>query len=710
MPYAAVRVLGSCMFIQCVRNKWGKGTYFNEIGGDPMKVLKQLFRQPGKTLAGILLILLATAILCTSVGQAAAAASTEAALNEQFTTVALPTLKYQQKEIDGWPVFERKLPYEIADWMEKTAADNPDLVKTIASPGLASAYISSLRPEHYTAHPYFPYTWISNHKEMLPLPNGAPYSCAMLEVKLDEIIGTPEISILDLSFADWLSEVSSHYSVILKGTIEKVIGLGSDFPNPEGFSVYLTLEMPDKESFDGLDLQIGETYLTYGMDYFDWDWWLRQCIRQEKNMEIEAFQPDKFQYPTKPETTGNEAQKKNPDGEIVAYYDGIGLSAGEMKLVHTISLTLKDENILKGCAEAYRMPTITKFSGGAEAFLNSEDGVLWKETLERIEINNQAFPVIGVENINYLADFARAEARIVTGRDFTSSELNNGEKVCLLSQSLASANGISVGDTIPVRYYNYDWDSPYQTYLESGRGIVNPTACFYTATTPFAGETEYYTVVGLYRNQEWADPDENLYSFTPNTIFVPKTSVTGSMDFGNQGLFRTLVLNNGSLSDFLALTAQAGYEGLFTCSDQGYSEIAGSLYDFCSAANRMLWIGASLSGIMVLLYLFLFPMQQNKNLFTMGSLGASRKERILYLVQYSSAILFPGVILGWGTSMLLCQKVTQALMASAESVIAVDRNTGVLVLTAIAALTIILFLNLLLAVPMTKQKQLMKKR
>lgn len=55
---------------------------------------KQLFRQKLKTILGIFLTVLAVTGLCVGVGQCMAAAQTAEALQNQFTTVALPTKNF----------------------------------------------------------------------------------------------------------------------------------------------------------------------------------------------------------------------------------------------------------------------------------------------------------------------------------------------------------------------------------------------------------------------------------------------------------------------------------------------------------------------------------------------------------------------------------------------------------------------------------------
>src|SRR5699024_7722491 len=106
----------------------------------------------------------------------------------------------------------------------------------------------------------------------------------------------------------------------------------------------------------------------------------------------------------------------------------------------------------------------------AEEFLTREAGELWKSALEDIQIQNHSFPMIGVEKLEYIPDFLRGTADIVQGRNFTQEELETGAKVCILSESLAQANGLEVGDTLSVQLFPEDVSLPGQFATD----VVNP--------------------------------------------------------------------------------------------------------------------------------------------------------------------------------------------------------------------------------------------
>ena len=360
--------------------------------------------------------------------------------------------------------------------------------------------------------------------------------------------------------------------------------------------------------------------------------------------------------------------------------------------------------------QRYTVPTIVHIPEGVDALLSSEGGMLWRTALEQIEVNSHAFPIIGVEKLGCVTDFARETARIVEGRDFSEKELENGSKVCIISQSLAAQNNLGVGDTITLQYYTYDWCSPYQEYITNGRGVCNPSAYFYTSTTKLL-EEETYTIVGLYRQENpWLRESNNIYSFTPNTIFAPQNSVSGSMDFGNQAFFGAIVLENGTVNAFQQMVADAGYDGLFVYYDQGYSVIADSLGNYQENADRALKIGISMAVVLTALYLLLFPLQQKKSAILLDTIGAPRKVRIGHIVATNLCILGPAAVFGLALSLGCWKIVANALYSSELVILSAEVNVVQIVLVACAQLIITTTMVLLCALLMTKKRKLHKRR
>ena len=465
-----------------------------------MKYLRQLSRQPLKTATGILLVAIAVAALCVCVGQSIAAEETQQQLNASFLSVALPSADYT-KEADAWAFCY--------------AEEHPEIVKDISSPGLISAYAPSLAPLNHTNYPNYMYGSLTNNFRWLPNNLTTQYTSAMFEITLTEIseITTTETGV----------------SVDIAGTVEKVIGLEEGYPDYHGFRIVSKLCVPSVEAVDALDLVIGERYLIYGTDLYDQDCWLRRILVTDWYVPqyIRAFDIEKITL-----LDFNQVYAAKYESDDLKFY----LTEWQLDFVQLLRMIrLEDQSILQGKEfhDLYREPTIVHLEGSAEDFLASEEGVLWAEALRNIDINSHAFPVIGINDLMDVADFAQGKADIVEGRSFSDEELESGTKVCLISQSLAEHNGLSVGDTISFQLYENDPDVPYQINISEGNGCLNPVACYFFENTMELELSEEYTIVGIYRqDSEWVDADYNLHTFTPNTFFVPESSIKVQIVYG----------------------------------------------------------------------------------------------------------------------------------------------------------------------------------
>lgn len=646
-----------------------------------MLSLKNALRRPLVSLLGILLVASMTAFLCIGIGQAIVAKDTLVSFDDAFTTVALVSGKFRQDYSgrytfgeQSFSVIQRTLPEEVSNWFDGVAKTYPDIIKAVASPGLASAYIPELEVDFHTAHPYAGSIVSVQGTAPYPRPYCMPYNCAVLEFELSGV-GTAKQKESFLELVDeTVALFETETTVQLKGKVTRVIGLHKGYSDPEGLDITITMKVRSAEALEALGLRKGEKYLVYTNSFIDRKW--------KSGEDVARFNiGDTFTY-------DENTYYLHSDGSITAVTDTTKTYTDENG--ETVSCTSEEY------WERYSLPIIAHVPDGADAFLASEAGAEWREVLDNMKINEHAFPVIGVEKLDYLDHFARETALVIEGRDFSSAELKSGAKVCIISESLALKNGLSIGDTIDMNYYIYDMCIPYQDYVSRGKGVVEPSPYYYTSTTGMT-DKETYKVIGFYRDSaEWSYIAGDLSAFSPNTIFVPQASVSGSMDYGDQGLFRTIILENGTVEEFVSIVRRSGYDGLYVCYDQGYPGVASSLFDYNEVAMRALVIGAAAAIILAILYFLLFPPQQRKNILIMQSVGTSRRKRISYLIGSDLCILLPGVLLGFLLSALSWHFVSRALLGNAEMEVYVDFEVGTPVLILTAAL--LLFCTFTIAV------------
>lgn len=677
-----------------------------------MKTIKQILRQPMKTISGVLIVALAVAILVTCVGQYTATMLTRTNLDDHYNTVALLSDTYfWQKNESGNRVHLSELPDEIQNWIDNTIQTRPDLVQDNSSTGLVSAYIPSLSIDNFSQY--------ENGDQMGDFNIGNPYRCAMLEVTLAEI-GTEVITDTSSFFADGIEqELLNHVSVLCTARVESVIGLESGFRKPTGKTILLTITVCNEEELDALQLQVGSRYLVYGMDYSDMD---SDELRNKILNNLPAYEElfgkaplvgiglDLSQITNQIDCTMTVCDFSSLPWNT-ATFDDNGAFTGFVSLTDERAFYYADSegyHMISIPAEEYiadySIPTIVALEGIPAEFLASADGVLWSETLDSMNISNHGFPVLAVDKLGYQPAFSRELARIVDGRDFSESERLNGEKVCIISESLATANGLQVGDTIELRTYAYDPNIEVQRN-EMMNSTAFPSAAIYSQTMGFTSELQAYTIVGLYRQENAWQNQNDPYGFTPNTIFVPKTAIDCEMISYSEGIYSTLVIQNGKMDEFMKLQEDAGYPGLFVCYDSGFSEIATALTDYEDVSSRALYIGIAVYAVMMVLFIVLFPVQQTKTLATMCSLGAIRNLQIRHLTIGAVALLIPGTLIGAVAGALLWKRVAAKLMESINIQLPLEAN---MLITApalsVCHLILVILIVLVVAIPLSANK------
>lgn len=732
----------------------------------------QFLRQRTKIIAGIVMIALAVTVLGVCVGQSLAAQKTREELEYRFTTIALPTSNYNLKYLPAWDMMGVRptMNEEVAAWVDEVIEAHPELVETVSHPLLASAYIPDLVPDHYQNHGYQLYYGQqsfaygnNNTDRMLPQNDVSAfvsnYDTAMLVVTLKEIGDVTEITYpMTLNPVDPATGKQEkiaplyQYQLTLKGTIERVVSLAEELPDFSGMPIELNVVLPATQSVDDLKLETGQQYIVYGLNYYD------HSNDVSAIMGFPVSDPEQFHVLT-PEQQARFRELYTQMDAPYAIYGDLSILEERIDILEwrcapisyewlergkyvTMSVydfaampqfsyddgaMLQTRDVTEGYEvvsiswekymERYSIPTIARLDGSVEDFLAENE--LWKDTLEYSAVNNHAFPVIGVEKLGYIADFARDLTRVTQGREFTREELESGAKVCIISETLAQMNGLRVGDTIDPQFYDSGRNIPYQSYLFAGEGTVYPNAYYFTAQAVME-EPEKFTIIGLYRQDyEWADAYENNHTFSPNTIFVPEGSITTTMYYGTQGMFETLILKNGCIEAFDAIVLDKefetmkpyeGREEMFIYYDQGYSEVMESFHNFEELGRKVLTVGVSVYAIILLLFLLLYPARQGKTLRTMGSLGAGRKEKLGYVLGSSSAILLPGTVLGAALTLALWGPVVSRLLTAGGASFSLSLDLGTLAAVAGAQLFAALLLVLLLAIPMTRNSSLMKRK
>lgn len=674
-----------------------------------MNSIRQLFRRPWKTLLGLLLSLLACAMICVCIGQFLAAVQTQANVERTYTTVGLLTSKYMWEKIYDEETLEdeepktigvtylSEQPLEVQDFLQELSApDAPGFVKRVQQNLGTSGYAPDVTPLNYYGIGTLPVE-LDNHVDATNSVNLTPYTYAMFVVKIAEVGDVRPFIDYDPHYPVDVSAWG--YVIDLTGEILETRSLQQGYDDPTGRTIHVAVRFATEEEAAAWNPQPGQTYLLCGADYADDDAWLRRHIAS-----IVEVEPAEIDWANIRMLT--EEEKSTLSFEADAVYEkedegGLYLEAFHLQKINSCSLTVCTNPMLRkgavGQAEVmtqngmlsadeyisrYQDSNLVLLDGTADSFLAQSDDPFWEQWLETAKVNDHSFPILGVEDLNAVAQFAIQDTTIVEGRGFTQADAD--AKVCVLSESLAVANGLSVGDRISLQFYGADPE------LDTSIQQANPSPDYYSPAMGFSGEAESYEIVGLYRQKnQWA---KGTYCFTPNTIFVPKAAAPADASSTCGGIYTSVVLENGTIPQMEQLAAERGFEGLFAFYDQGYSQIMESLQGYYEVGHVVLRTGIALWIGIALVFLFLFPYQLRPDLTRMWDLGTPPAKIRRHVLVSSFGLLLPGAVLGCVTSALLFHRMTQYLAATAETDLTLDVNLGTLGLVAAAQLLVMLVL------------------
>ena len=300
----------------------------------------------------------------------------------------------------------------------------------------------------------------------------------------------------------------------------------------------------------------------------------------------------------------------------------------------------------------YNLPSIQELPDGVTAQEVIDSTSSWRMAMESIQTNNHSVPVLAVDSVEGMLEFASGRTQITQGRSISQDEYRDGAAVCLISETLARESGLDVGDTLPLSLYENEKSLPWT--FRTTVGDSDPTASYYLPQRGFQQETEY-TIIGLYRqSSEWG---ETVASFTPNSVLTPKKSVTCAMETGGSaieaspsGLWGTMILKNGTAGQMEARLKENNLAGTVTYYDQGYSEIVESLDGFSRVSRTVLWVGLALWVVVLAAYCVLFPLQEGKTALRMWTLGTVKRDITGSIWLSSAAVAVIGAVIALAVS------------------------------------------------------------
>ena len=674
-----------------------------------MNPMHQLTRRPVKAAFGALLLALAGVILAMSGGQFWAAARTRAGVEATYTTVAVVTGGAEQAGNSDPSLASASAAWEAARFLEQPEQQNWSIIRSRPRVGLVSGYSPGLKPllDLYNFRSY-------NGDEAMDSAPDAPYTYFILEVLAGEVQERQDPPQEGASYSESTWSIS--------GQVLGVYGLQQGLRDPTGWQADIRFTQSYSDGDAPMRPEAGKRYLLLACTYDDTEWEERCGIAAEilwqTNVKLNPWSLDiennliRYDQRTRQEEQVLDETLQELPPDALGYRDpttgaevfSLSMNATDHLRTNVVRYSGMMETLAPDGDSGlwtmqtvdygrYDLPSIQELPEGVTAREIMDGTASWQTALKALDVTNHSVPVLTVEKVEALADFAAGNAMVTQGRSFSQSEYDSGAAVCLISESLARENGLNVGDSLPLSLYEDDPGLPpiYARFQES----CNPRASVFVPQEGFRQETEY-TIIGLYRqSSEWVTSPT---SFTPNSVFVPEKSVTCQTVTGSCGVWSSLVLQNGTIDQMEARLAENGLGGTVTYYDQGYSDIVESLDGYTRVSRTMLCVGLALWAVVLAAYCVLLPMQEGKTALRMWTLGAKRRDIAGQIWIPSALVALVGTIIALVVSIPGMSWATDKIQALTGSDLTLTVSTGQTVALCAGALAIALAVIALVSV------------
>ncbi len=664
---------------------------------------KQTQRKPITT--ALLALLLALSACASSIGFTAWTGAREQirSLEESFTTVAIPKEQDTDRfELSGTIYDDGSIQWGDGQWyyppnvVEKVSAQLSQVV-SIDRRCLLGAQVMGV-PSLTSGR-----TDILQYHQSL---DDYSYNLAVLAVKCVACDVMAEPGVQDESGTYW-----GNISYIVDFEILDEVCLNAAYKTRIGEPITYSCAMVNRDGT--APFEVGKTYLIRG---FYEDYPILEVLDDSKSSAESGYQ---FRY-----------EQYNPDAEAHKHHLG-GLIMNALPGDQTFYTRpgsedsglphFQDEGLEGDDLMYYWVPPedswpfFAEYTGNWQEFLDTPEGQVWRdEVIPTYQKNYESATVMLTDNLQSLYSFNVGDASILEGEAFTQEQFQRGEPVCLVSAAYAQANGLEVGQTLTLDFYN----SGYASETSHVQGAFSVTDVATLCRYPLIPETrigfqQTYTIIGIYTAPEFSF---GAHSFHADTIFVPKASVPDAERYEDTTtpILNTLILENGTSAQFEEAVRELGFGGYYLYFDQNYNEAAEALQALNANAQRMMLAGAILFVLASLVFLLLFARRIDGTARAMRLLGISRHNVWLELTGNLMGLELVAVIAGtalsaglfdWVTAQLLSESLTMSIQ---EALLCAGVQYGFLVLAGGAGMVVMAGKNLMRS--MAKGKWQWKRR
>ena len=637
-----------------------------------MNPMHQLTRRPVKAAFGALLLALAGVILALSGGQFWAAARTRARVEATYTTVAVVTGGDEQAGDSDPSLASASAAWEAARFLAEPEQQNWSIIRSRPRVGLVSGYASNLMPllDMYNFRSY-------NGDETMDSAPDAPYTYFILEVLVTDALERHDRPQEGASYSESTWSIS--------GQVQGVYGLQQGLRDPTGWQADIRFTQYYSDGDAPMRPEAGKRYLLLACTYDDTEWEERCGIAAEilwqTNVKLNPWSLDiennliRYDQRTRQEEQVLDETLQELPPDALGYRDpttgaevfSLSMNATDHLRTNVVRYSGMMETLAPDGDSGlwtmqtvdygrYDLPSIQELPEGVTAREIMDGTASWQTALKAVDVTNHSVPVLTVEKVEALADFAAGNAMVTQGRSFSQSEYDSGAAVCLISESLARENGLNVGDSLPLSLYEDDPGLPpiYARFQES----CNPRA----------------------------------------SVFVPEKSVNCQTVTGNYGVWSSLILQNGTIDQMEARLKENGLGGTVTYYDQGYSDIVESLDGYTRVSRTVLLVGLALWAVVLAAYCVLLPMQEGKTALRMWTLGAKRRDIAGQIWTPSALMAAAGTVIALAVSIPGMSWATDKIQALTGSDLTLKVSVGQTVALCAGALAIALAVIALVSV------------
>ena len=619
---------------------------------------KRFTRRPGITVLWLAALTAAALLLAVGGGVLWSVMGLERHLDEQFTSIAVLTRTQEEQQAleeakeYGWNGVVQDAPTLTQEELEQLEA--MEQVRLVDLRGLTAAYSPDLVP-----------VLSVETEKAYQMELDRPYGHVMLVGRVLQAETERKQREMDTTEMD--GQVHRYTEVATTGTmvVEQVLAAHADYEIPEEleFDVYYVSEDPDDV------VRAGERYLFYG----EFDAGLTYDL-VDYLLESGGEEP--------PVTPLFHVNRK--EGAVACYLE----EDGSYRYVSSADVP--------PC-----FPLYSEISGSVEEFLAAPEQEQWRRTLEEMQITMHSLPLLGTDCLESVYTFQQGSSYLLQGRSFTQQEYRSGARVCVISEAVAQKAGLSVGDSLTISQYeplvNYD---EYCSLMPNGQTsrllqhlssvqLNDPFIRPYLSQYGFSTSEESFTVVGIYRQEDWWD-EEGAYAMTPNVIFTTSGALADSAyraDAG--GVYLSVVLENGMAQEFEQALEGTGLEGRWLIDDQNYDSVKAGVEQLKQTALILMAACAAGWLVVALFYLILCQGGERRNLGIMISVGAGRGSALRYLWGSGLILAAAGTVLGAALGRVVDRSVLDMVMSvSMEQATSTAMSSGVQVDTALITQTL----------------------